>query len=103
MSQNVKGTFASGGSANVGESSDALVIPSGVTTLRLTLGGTVDASNSVKSQKSTSSGQAWTDQTTYTSAQSAVGVTVAAGEQWRLVVVAQQANKAIDYALSVES
>ena len=103
MSQNVKGTFSSAGSVAVGQLSDVLAIPTGVTNMRLTLGGTIDASNTVKSQKSTNGGQTWADQTTYNSAQSAVAVTVAAGEQWRLCLVTQQALKTMDYSLSAES
>jgi hypothetical protein len=101
--QNVKGTFASAASFNAGAVSDALVIPTGVTTMRLSIGGTIDASNTVKSQKSVNNGQAWADVTTYNSAQSATAVTVASGEQWRLAIVTQQAVKAMDYALSAES
>lgn len=103
MSQNVKGSFASAASFNSGALSDALVIPSGVTTMRLTLAGTIDGSNTCKTQKSTNSGQTWTDQTTYSSAQSAVAVTVAHGEQWRVAIVTQQAFKQLDYSLSAES
>lgn len=103
MSQNVKGTFASAQSANIGAISDALVIPYGVTAMKLTLAGTIDASNTVKTQKSTNSGQTWADQTTYNSAQAGTSVTVAHGEQWRLIVVTQQAYKALDYGMSVES
>ena len=102
MSQNVKGSFASASSFNGGALSDTLVIPSGATTMRLTLSGTIDGSNTCKTQKSTTNGQTWTDQTTYNSAQSAVAVTVAHGEQWRVAIVAQQALKQLDYSLSVE-
>jgi hypothetical protein len=62
MSQNVKGNFASASSSNLGQTSDVLVIPSGVTSMLLTLGGTIDASNTAKTQKSTNSGQTWVDQ-----------------------------------------
>lgn len=103
MSQNVKGTFASAQSVAVGQVSDALVIPTGVTSMKLTLGGTIDASNTVKTQKSTNNGQTWADQTTYNSAQTNTAVTVAAGEQWRVQNVAQQAFKTLDYSLSAES
>lgn len=102
MSQNVKGTFASGQSVQVGETSAELVIPSGVTSMKLSTVG-LDASNTVKTQKSTSNGQSWTDQTTYNSDQTATAVTVAHGEQWRLVHVAGQAIKRIDYEMSVQS
>ncbi len=103
MSQAVKGSFTSGQSVNIGQASDVLVIPSGVVAMALTLGGAIDASNTCKTQKSTDNGQTWADQTTYNSAQAAVAVTVAHGEQWRLVAVAAQALKAIDYTMSVES
>lgn len=102
MSQIVKGSFASAGSANLGVNSDALVIPSGVTSMKLSVSG-LDASNTVKSQKSTNNGHTWADQTTYNSNQSAVAVTVAHGEQWRLFVITQQVTKLIDYIMSAES
>ena len=79
MSQNVKGSFASGASVQIGETSAELVIPSGFTTMKLTTVG-LDASNTVKTQKSTNSGAAWADQTTYNSDQTATAVTVAHGE-----------------------
>jgi hypothetical protein len=103
MSQNVKGNFASASSSNLGQTSDVLVIPSGVTSMLLTLGGTIDASNTAKTQKSTNSGQTWVDQTTYNSAQTNVAVTVAAGEQWRVAIVTQQPLKQLHYGMSVES
>ncbi len=107
MAQAIKGTFASGSSAGVGQTSAELMIPSGVTTARLTLPNntisTIGASNTCKTQKSTNGGQTWTDQTTYNSAQSNVAVTVAHGEVWRIASVAQQAFKAMDYELSVQS
>lgn len=103
MSQNVKGTFISAQSVNLGQVSDVLVVPTGRTSLRLNLGGTLDASNTVKTQKSTNQGQTWADQTTYNAAQVNTAVAVADGEQWRLAIGAQQALKAIDYSLSAES
>ena len=110
MSQIVKGTFASGGSVNLGLLSDTLVIPtpsnapaSGASALKLTLAGSIDASNTCKTQKSVNNGLTWTDQTTYNSAQTLTQVTVAAGEQWRLALVAQQAGKSMDYELSIQS
>lgn len=102
MSQAVKGSFTSGASVNVGVNSDALVIPSGVTSMKLTTVG-LDGSNTVKTQKSTNNGQAWADQTTYNSDQTSTAVTVAHGEQWRLFVISQQATKTIAYTLSAES
>lgn len=104
MSQNVKGTFYSGNSSNAGSQlSDVLVIPTGVTSMKLSVAGAVNASNTVKTQKSTNNGQTWADQSTYNSAQSNTAVTVVAGEHWRLALVASQVLKAIDYSLSVES
>lgn len=103
MSQSVSGTFANGQSVGVGIASDVLVIPSGVTAMYLTLGDAIDASNTVKTQKSTNNGLTWADQTTYNSAQNGTSVTVAHGEQWRLVTVAGQASKQISYRMSVEN
>lgn len=111
MSQNIRGTFASGQSSGVGQTSAELMIPSGVTSAKLTIpndsthpvNSTIDASNTVKTQKSTNGGQTWTDQTTYNSAQSATAITVAHGEVWRLVLVTQQAGKSMSYELSVQS
>lgn len=103
MSQNISGTFVNGQSANPGQISDTLVIPSGVTSARLNLSGAIDASNTVKAQKSVNNGQSWTDGSTYNSVQANTAITVAHGEQWRLVTVAQQALKAVNYSLSVES
>jgi hypothetical protein len=102
MSQAVKGSFTSGASVGIGEISAELVIPSNYTTMKLSLGGTIDASNTCKTQMSTD-GQAWADQTTYNSAQTNTAITVAHGQRWRLVSVTQQALKAMDYGLSVES
>jgi hypothetical protein len=48
-------------------------------------------------------GGAWVDQTTYNSDQTNTAVTVAAGEEWRLVQVTQQAIKDVRYKLSCES
>lgn len=107
MSQVVKGTFSSGASVGVGQTSDALVIPTNVTTARLTLLNNsisvIDGSNTVKTQKSTNNGLTWADQTTYNSAQSNVAVTVVPGEHWRFSLVTQQALKSMDYELSAQS
>ena len=103
MSAQVAGTFANGQSVGVGQRSDVLVIPSGVTSMFLTLSGAIDASNTVKTRKSTNNGITWADQTTYNAAQAGVAVTVAHGEQWILETVAGQANKAIDYRMSCAS
>lgn len=103
MSQNVKGTFVSAKSVAIGQVSDVLAIPTGTTTLRLTLSGQIDASNTVRTQKSINGGHTWTNQTTYNSAQTNAAVTVAAGEQWRLSLISHQAGKQIEYSLSAES
>jgi hypothetical protein len=102
MSQAVKGTFTNGSSVGPGEISAELLIPSNYTSMKLSLGGTVDASNTAKTQMSTD-GQSFADQTTYNSAQTNTAITVAHGQRWRLVCVTQQALKAMDYTLSVES
>ena len=102
MSQNIKGSFASTSVSILGVSSDVLVIPSSTVSAKLTTTG-LDGSNTIKSQKSTNSGASWTDQTTYNSDQTATSVTVAHGEQWRLVVVSQQVSKTISYSFSAES
>lgn len=102
MSQNVSGTFLSAQSVDIGQISDVLMIPTSVVAMRLNLSG-LDASNSVKTQKSVNNGQTWVDQTTYTSNQVNVSVTVAHGEHWRVIEVAQQVGKQMTYSLSVES
>ena len=102
MSQAVAGSFASTGVAALGQISPELVIPSSTVTARLTTVG-LDASNTVKTQKTTNNGASWVDQTTYNADQTNLGITVAHGEQWRLVLVAQQAFKTILYKLSAES
>ena len=102
MSQAQKGSFASGASIGIGQTSGELMIPSGATSMKLSTTG-MDASNTAKTQKSTNGGQTWADQTTYNSNQTLAAVTVAHGEVWRIVSVAQQAMKVMDYTMSVES
>lgn len=102
MTAEVSGTFANGGSVGVGIRGDVLVIPSGYTSMQLTLGGSIDASNTVKTRKSTNGGQTWADQTTYNSAQTDTAVTVAHGEQWVLETVSGQANKQITYRMECD-
>lgn len=95
----VAGTLATGSSASSGGNpSNVCVVPSGRTQMRLTLIG-CDASNSVKTQKRTTPGGGWVDQATYSSNQSATAVTVAPGEEWRLLTIAQQAIREIKYVL----
>ena len=102
MSQAVQGTFATGASASVGNASDGLLVHSSITTMRLTTTG-LDASNTIKTQKRTTPGAAWSDVTTYNSDQTNTAVTVAAGEEWRVFQVTQQATKDVRYKLSLES
>lgn len=94
-------TFTTGALASVGNASDALIVPTGVTSMKLTTLG-LDGSNTIKTQKRTAGG-AWADQTTYNSDQTATVVTVAAGEEWRVFQVSQQATKDVRYKLSCES
>jgi hypothetical protein len=99
---NVQETFTTSSSpASVGNASDVLCVPTGVTTMRLTTVG-LDASNTVKTQKRTAGG-AFADQVTYNSEQTNTAITVASGEEWRLVQVTQQAIKDVRYKLSCES
>ena len=102
MSQNVKGSFASGQSVQIGEASAELVVPTGFTAGKLTTVG-LDANNTIKTQKSTNNGYTWADQTTYNADQTATPLVFADGEQWRLVHVAGQALKTISYELSAQS
>lgn len=103
MSQNVKGSFASGSSPNPGVVSAGLVIPTGVVSARLNATG-LDASNTVSLLKSTNNGQTWTTAAgPYSATQANTAITVAHGEHWVVCCVAQQAGKVIDYSLSVES
>lgn len=97
----VQETFATGSTASVGNASDAVEVPTGTTSMKLTTVG-LDASNTVKTQKRTAGG-VWADQTTYNSDQTNTAITVAAGEEWRLVQVTQQATKDVRYKLSCES
>jgi len=103
MSGLVAGTFANGGSVANGMRSEPLVIPFGVTSMFLTLGDGIDASNTVKTRKSTDNGITWVDQVTYNAAQNGISVTVAHGEQWIVETVAGQALRQISYKLSCES
>ena len=71
---------------------------------------TIDASNTVKTQKSVDNGLTWADGATFNSAQLATLITVVgddnlptASEQWRLALVAQQAVKTMEYELSLEN
>ncbi len=98
----VAGTFSTGSVASVGTPSDVCIIPTGRTSMRLTISG-LNGSNTVKTQKRTTPGGTFADQTTYNSDQAGTSVTVAAGEEWRLLTVTMQATRDIRYVLSCES
>lgn len=99
---NIQGTFATGpNSSGVAHASDCCNIPTGVTSMKLTTVG-LDTNNTIKTQKRTA-GAAWADQTTYNSDQTATGITVAAGEEWRVQQVTQQVIKDVRYKLSCEA
>lgn len=98
----VQETFTTGPTSSVGNNSDVLVVPTGMTSMKLTTLG-LDGSNTIKTQKRTSPGGTFTDQTTYNSDQTATVVTVAAGEEWRVVQVTQQVQKDVRYKLSCEN
>lgn len=106
MTQTVAGSFATGNNVAglLDQQSGVLVVGSQLSgNMLLTIGGDVSAGNSVKTQKSTNNGTTWADQSTYTTAQAKVAVTVAAGDQWRLVTVVMAALKTINYAMSLEN
>lgn len=103
----IQGTFATGSNPVSGNTSDVVDVPSFNTafaapTLKLTTVG-LDASNTIKTQKITSPGTAWVDQTTYSSDQTNTAIAAAAVEQWRIVGVTQQAMRDIRFKLSLES
>lgn len=81
--------------------SDVVCVPTGVTSMKLTTLG-LDGSNTIKTQKRTAGG-VFADQTTYNSDQTNTAITVAAGEEWRVVQVTQAVNKDVRYKLSCES
>lgn len=100
-----QGTFTTGSvpiTAAQANGSDALMVPTGMTVMKLTLTG-LDGSNTCKTQKRTTPGGAYADQTTYSSDQAAVNVTVATGEEWRIVQITQQATKDVRWKMSCES
>lgn len=102
MSQNVKGSFASGASVSVGETSPELVMPSGSASFKLTTVG-CDANNTVKTQKTLNNGYTWADQVTYNAEQAATVIAAVHGEQWRLVHVAGQALKRVEYEMKADA
>lgn len=97
MPANVQGTFT-----NLGQISAVMDENQG--TFKLTATG-LDASNTVKTQKSTDNGSSWTDVTTYNSDQASTVITPGSNEQFRLTSVLLQvaSNKQIAYKLSRES
>lgn len=102
MSQKIAGTFASPLSVMLGQISDSLMVPSTPVQAKLNTIG-LDASNTVKTQKSVNNGASWVDQVTYNAEQTNTLITVAHGEVWRIVSVAQQVGKQIQYSLGVEN
>lgn len=102
MSQNVKGTFASGASVTIGETSAELVMPTGSASFKLTTVG-CDANNTLKTQKTLNNGHTWADQVTYNAEQAATVIPAVHGEQWRVVHVAGQALKRLDYELKADA
>lgn len=99
----VQETFATGQAAVTGANniSDVLAVPTGTTVMKLTTVG-VSAANSVKTQMRTAGG-VWADQTTYTTEQTGTSVTVAAGQEWRVVQLVENAITDIRYKMSCES
>lgn len=100
---NLQGSFTTGSVASTGGvASDVLIPPTGATSAKLTITG-LDASNTVKTQKRTSPGGVWVDQTTYNANQTAVSVPVTSAEEWRLSIVAMQPIRTVLFKLSCES
>jgi hypothetical protein len=108
MAQQISGTFVrplgtSGAGAAVGLSSDTLDIPSGVSSIKL-WATPLDASNTIKTQRSVNNGATWVDQTTYNANQNGTSIGVTPGHQWRLTPVnLSTAGRCVDYRLSAES
>ena len=103
----IQATFSTGSNPVSGNTSDVIDVPSFNTafaapTLKLTT-VVLDASNTIKTQKATTPGTAWVDQTTYNSDQTNTPIVVAAQEQWRVIGVTQQAIKDIRFKLSLEN
>jgi len=105
MAQKIMGTFATGLAPGAGATSDSLMIPTGKTAAVLNIAGGIDASNTVQLQKrAATTANDWSNVGgAYSSAQTDAPITVAAGEEFRLVLVTSQKEKAISYSLSVES
>ena len=100
---NIQETFATASVAVTGVNnvSDTMVVPTGTTTARLTTTG-LSGANQLKTQKRTA-GATYVDQTTYNSDQTNVAITVAAGEEWRIVQILQAVNTDVKYKFSCES
>jgi hypothetical protein len=103
----VQGTFTNGANPVAGNTSDVIDVPEynrafAAPTMKLTTVG-CNASNTLKTQKTTTPGTAWVDQVTYNSEQTNTAIAVNPGEQWRLVNVAEQAVTDLRYKLSLES
>jgi hypothetical protein len=101
-----RGTFATGANAaGLGDqqSESALVgfQSSGVGTIAIS--GDIDASNTVRLQKRTTPGGAFSTVQTYNAVTTPTNVSVAAGEEYRVITVAMQPFKAIHYKFSLES
>lgn len=101
MSATLSGEFATGSVAVAGNVSGPVIVPTGTTTMKLTLTG-CDVNNTCKTQMRTAGG-AWVDQTTYNANQAGVAITVAAGQEWRLAHLTAQAIRDLQYRLSCES
>ena len=98
----IAATFTTGSApASVGNVSDVCNIPTGKTSMLLTTKG-LDASNTIKTQKRTTPGGSWVDQTTYSSDQTNTAITVAAGEEWRVLQLTQQAIRDVRFVLDAQ-
>lgn len=95
MPANVQGTFTS-----VGEPSAVMDADQGQFLFN-TEG--CNASNTLKTQKSTNNGASWTDVTTFNSEQIGTVITPAAGEQYRVVPVSLQSFREIRFKMSREN
>lgn len=101
-----RGTFATGNNvAGLADQQSGVLSVPYLTggNIFVSVAGDVDASNSVRLQKSTNSGTSWATVATYNSAQTNAAVAVAQGEQYRLITVVMQALKTIHYKLTAES
>lgn len=104
MAQTIQGTFAYRNASSTARNqvSDTLVIPTGVTSMRLSTVG-CNGSNTLRTERSTDNGATWAAQTTYNSEQTLASISVTENDQWRIASVVQQALRDLQYRLSVES